>query len=177
MDWGLVDLELVELGLVDLGNSWGIYWRLAREVGRRGELVHLLGFWLLHARLKYNLLQNYGLTICMIHERQKEYRPSYTIATVERGQRSGITDHWNRAAEAEQSFEKTEQVWEETQGEVNQVMGSWIRPKENGTKGAWVAQNKELTQGSGPEVDSYRTRSEDGVSKVTWIGNCVGIGN
>ena len=56
-------------------------------------------------------------------------------------------DHWNRAAEAEQSFEKTEQVWEETQGEVNQVMGSRIGPKENGTKEARVAQNKELSTG------------------------------
>ena len=54
-------------------------------------------------------------------------------------------DHWNHAAEAEQSFEKTEQAWEETQGEVNQVMGSWIGPKENGTKEAQVARNKELS--------------------------------
>ena len=54
-------------------------------------------------------------------------------------------DHWNRAAEAEQSFEKTEQAWEETQGEVNQVMGSQIGPKENGTKEARVVQNKELS--------------------------------
>ena len=81
----------------------------------------------------------------MIHERRKEYRLSYTIEKVERGQRSGATEHRNRAAEAEQSFEKTEQAWEETQGEVDQVMGSWIRPKENGTKEAWVAWNKELT--------------------------------
>ena len=57
------------------------------------------------------------------------------------------------------------------------MMGSRIGPKENGTKEAWVARNKELTQGSGPEVDSYGTRSEDGVSKATRIGNCVGIGN
>ena len=137
----------------------------------------MLGFWLLHARLKYNSLQNYGPTICMIHERQKEYRLSYTIAKVERGQRSGVTDHWNRAAEAEQSFEKMEQVWEETQGEVDQVMGSRIGPKEKGTKEAWVVQNKELTRGSGPEADSYGTRSEDGISKATWIGNRVVIGN
>ena len=46
----LVDLglgELVDLGLVDWGNwrnSWGIDWRLAQEVRRRGELVCLLGF-------------------------------------------------------------------------------------------------------------------------------------
>ena len=77
----------------------------------------------------------------------------------------------------EQSFEKTEQAWKETQGEVDQVMGSRIGPKENGTKEARVARNKELTRGSGPEVDSYRTRSEDGVSKATWIGNRVGIWN
>ena len=56
-------------------------------------------------------------------------------------------DHWNRAAEAEQFFEKMEQAWEETQGEVDQVMGSQIGPKENGTKEAWVAQNKELSTG------------------------------
>ena len=40
-----------------------------------------------------------------------------------------------------------------------------------------VAWNKELTRESGPEVDSYRTRSEGGVSKATQIGNHVGIGN
>ena len=56
-------------------------------------------------------------------------------------------------------------------------MGSRIGPKENGTKEAWVAQNKELTWGSGPEADSYGTRSEDSVSEATWIGNHVGIGN
>ena len=85
-------------------------------------------------------------------------------------------DHWNRAAEVEQSF-KTERVWEETQGEVDQVMGSRIGPKENETKEAWVVWNKELTRGSGTEADSYGTRSEDGVSKVTRIGNRLGIGN
>ena len=37
----------------------------------------------------------------------------------------------------EQSFEKTEQPWEQTQGEVNQVMRSRIGPKEKGTKEAW----------------------------------------
>ena len=78
VDWGLVDL-----GLVDLGNSWGIDWRLAREVWRRGELVCLLGFWLLHVWLKYNLLRNYRPTIDMIHERWKEYKLSNTIAKVE----------------------------------------------------------------------------------------------
>ena len=134
-------------------------------------------FWLLHARLIYTSLRNYGPTIGMVHERRKEYRLNYTIAKVERGQRSGITDHQNCAAEAEQSFEKTEQAWEETQGEVDQVMGSRIGPKENGTKEAWVARNKELTRGSGPEADSDGTRSEGGVSKVTWIGNHVAIGN
>ena len=113
----------------------------------------------------------------MVHERRKEYRLNYTIVKVERGQRSGVTDHWNRAAEAEQSFEKTEQAWEETQGEVDQVMGSRIGPKENGTKEAWVARNKELTRGSRLEVDSDGTRSEGGVSKETWIGNRVAIGN
>ena len=61
--------------------------------------------------------------------------------------------------------------------EVDQVMGSRIRPKENETKEAWVARNKELTWGSGLEVDLYRTRSKDGVSEVTWIGDCVWIGN
>ena len=113
----------------------------------------------------------------MVHERWKEYRLSYTIAKVERGQRSGVTDHQNHAAEAEQSFENMEQAWEETQGEVDQVMGSQIGPKEKGTKEAWVAWNKELTRGSGPEADSDRTRSEGGVSKATRIGHRVGIGN
>ena len=54
-------------------------------------------------------------------------------------------DHRSRAAEAEQSFEKTEQAWEETQGEVDQVMGSQIGPKGNGTKEARVARNKQLS--------------------------------
>ena len=72
---------------------------------------------------------------------------------------------------------RRQQVWEETQGEVNQVMGSRIRPKENGTKEARVARNKELTCGSGPEADSYRIRLEGDVSKATRIGNWVGIGN
>ena len=70
-----------------------------------------------------------------------------------------------------------EQVWEETQGEVDQVMGSRIGPKENGTKEARVARNKELARGSGPEADSYGIRLEGDVSKVTRIGNCVEIGN
>ena len=56
-------------------------------------------------------------------------------------------------------------------------MGSWIGPKENGTKEAWVARNKELTRGSGPEANSYGTRSEDDVTKAALIGNCVEIGN
>ena len=56
-------------------------------------------------------------------------------------------------------------------------MGSRIGPKENGTKEAWVARNKELTRGSGLEADLYRIRPEDDVSKVTQIGNRVGIGN
>ena len=77
----------------------------------------------------------------------------------------------------EQSFEKTERAWEETQGEVDQVMGSRIGPKENGTKEARVAQDKELAQGSRPEADSYGIRLEGDVSKATWIGNRVGIGN
>ena len=68
-------------------NSWGINWRLAQEVRRRGELVHLLGFWLLHAWLKYNSLRNYRQTIGMIHERWKEYRLSYRIAKVEQGKK------------------------------------------------------------------------------------------
>ena len=56
-------------------------------------------------------------------------------------------------------------------------MGSEIGPKEKGTKEAWVAQNKELTWGSGLEADLDRTRLEGGISKVTQIGNRVGIGN
>ena len=84
-------------------------------------------------------------------------------------------DHQNRAAEAEQSFEKTERAWEETQGEVDQVMGSRIGPKENGTKEAWVARNKELNRGSGLEVDLYETRAAGDVTKVEWIGNLSGI--
>ena len=36
----------------------------------------------------------------------------------------------------EQSFEKTERPWEQTQGEVDQVMGSQVGPKEKGTKEA-----------------------------------------
>ena len=75
--------------LVDWRDNWGINWRLALEVRRRGELVRLL-VWLLHARLRYNSLRNYGPTIGMVHERQKEYRLSYTIAKVEGGQRSGV---------------------------------------------------------------------------------------
>ena len=43
----------------------------------------MLGFWLLHARLKYNLLWNYGPMIDMVHERRKEYRLNYTIVKVE----------------------------------------------------------------------------------------------
>ena len=38
-------MELVDLVLVDWGNwrdNWGIDWRLALEVRRRGELVRLL---------------------------------------------------------------------------------------------------------------------------------------
>ena len=75
----------------------------------------------------------------------------------------------------EQSFEKTDQAWEETQGEVDQVMGSRIRPKENGTKEAWVGQNKELTWGSGPEADLYETRAAGDVTKAERIGNWLGI--
>ena len=44
----------------------------------------MLGFWLLHAQLKYNLLRNYGLRIDIVHERRKEYKLSDTIAKVER---------------------------------------------------------------------------------------------
>ena len=68
-------------------------------------------------------------------------------------------------------------MWEETQGAVDQVMGSRIGPKENGTKEAQVAWNKELTCGSGPEADSYGIRPEGDISKATQIGNRVGIGN
>ena len=131
-------MELVDLVLVDWGNwrnDWATDWRLAQEMRRRGELVRLLVFWLLHSRLKYNSLWNYELTIGMIHERWKVYRLSYTIAKVERGQRSGVTDHRNHAAEVEPSFEKMEQLWEETQVEVDQVMGSQIGPKGKGNKG------------------------------------------
>ena len=56
-------------------------------------------------------------------------------------------------------------------------MGSWIGPKENGTKEARVVRNKELTHGSGPEADSYGIRPEGDISKATQIGNRVGIGN
>ena len=56
-------------------------------------------------------------------------------------------------------------------------MGSRIRPKENGTKEAQVARNKELTHGNKWEADSYGIRLEGDVSKATWIGNRVGIGN
>ena len=57
-------------------------------------------------------------------------------------------DHRNCAAEAEQSFEKTGQLWEQTQGEVDQVMGSWIGPEKKGTKEAWGSgQSKELNTG------------------------------
>ena len=65
--------------LVYWRDNWGMDWRLALEVRRRGELVRLL-VWLLHARLIYTSLRNYGLTIGMVHERRKEYRLSYTIA-------------------------------------------------------------------------------------------------
>ena len=40
-----------------------------------------------------------------------------------------------------------------------------------------MAQNKELTWGSRPEADSYGIRPEGDVSKATWIGNRVVIGN
>ena len=43
----------------------------------------------------------------------------------------------------EQSFEKTEQPWEQTQGKVDQVMGSQIGPKEKGTKEAWGGTEQE----------------------------------
>ena len=77
----------------------------------------------------------------------------------------------------EPSFEKMEQAWEETQGAVDQVMGSRIGPKENGTKEARVARNKELTRGNGREADSYGIRPEGDVRRATRIGNWVGIGN
>ena len=54
-------------------------------------------------------------------------------------------------------------------------MGSQIGPKEKGTKEAWVAQNKELTQGSRLEADSYKTRAAGDITKVEWIGNWSGI--
>ena len=56
------------------------------------------------------------------------------------------------------------------------MMGSQIGPKEKGTKEAWVARNKELPRGSGPEADLYRTRPEGDVTEVAQIGNRVGIG-
>ena len=40
-----------------------------------------------------------------------------------------------------------------------------------------MAWNKELTWESRLEVDLYRTRPEGDITKVAWIGNCVGIGN
>ena len=46
----------------------------------------------------------------------------------------------------EQSFGKMEQLWEQTQGEVDQVMGSQIGPKEKGTKEAWGG----MEQGTNP---------------------------
>ena len=57
------------------------------------------------------------------------------------------------------------------------MMESRIGPKENGTKEARVARDKELTRGSGPEADLYGIRPEGDVSKATRIGNRVGIGN
>ena len=57
------------------------------------------------------------------------------------------------------------------------MMGSRIGPKENGTKEARVARNKELARGSRPEADSYGIRPEGDVSKATRIGNRVVIGN
>ena len=53
-----------------------------------------------------------------------------------------------------QSFEKMEQPWEQTQGEVDQVMRSWIRPKEKGTKEALGG----AEQGTNP-----RKRNEGGL--------------
>ena len=46
------------------------------------------------------------------------------------------------------------------------MMGSQIGPKEKGPKEAWVARNKELTQGSGMKVDSYRTRLAGDVTEA-----------
>ena len=54
----------------------------------------------------------------------------------------------------EQSFEKTEQPWEHTQGEVDQVMRSRIRPKEKGTKEAL---------GGVEEGTNLRKRNEGGL--------------
>ena len=51
------------------------------------------------------------------------------------------------------------------------MMGSWSRPK-GVSKGA---QNKELTRGSGPGADLYKTRPEDDVTKAAQIGNLLGI--
>ena len=55
----------------------------------------------------------------------------------------------------------------------------WIMEwTKRGTKKSWKRQwNKELTQGSGLGVDSYRTRPEGDVTKAAQIGNCVRIGN
>ena len=61
--------------LVDWGNwrtSWGINLRQAQEV-RRKEGTCPLNFWLLHAQLLYNSLQNDGPMIGMRHKRQTEY--------------------------------------------------------------------------------------------------------
>ena len=65
-------------------------------------------------------------------------------------------DHRNRAAEVEQSFEKMEQAWEETQGEVDQVMGSQIgQRKEQRRLGSGAEQGTK-----NGEADRKRTRTE-----------------
>ena len=104
----------------------------------------------------------------MIHERWKEYRLSYIIAKVEWGQRSGIAGHQNHAAGAEQPFEETKQPWEQTQGEEDQVMGSRVGPKENGTKEAWGGAEQGTEHG---EVDRRWTCTEQDlrVMSLRWL--------
>ena len=85
-------------------------------------------------------------------------------------------DHQNCAAEAEQSFEKTEQLWEQIQREVDQMMGSRIRPKKRNKGGLGGGSGtRNYTRGSGPEVNLYGTRAAGDVTKVEQIGNSLGI--
>ena len=139
-----MDLELVGLVLVDWGNwrdNWGIDWRLALEVSRRGELVRLLlCFWLLHARLKYTSLRNYGPTIGMVHERRKEYRLSYTIVKVEGGQRSGVWIirtvqlKWNNTLRAGATMGTNPRGSQSSDGVTDRTKGKWNKGGSGGVE-------------------------------------------